>query len=75
LPKVNPAIRAVNPAIRAAGRLAAELLSSETIRTVQRRLRQLGFYSGRIDGIWGPGFALQRFQQGRGLQATGSRIP
>ena len=40
---------------------------------VQERLRQLGAYSGRADGVWGPDSqaALQRFQQGRGLQVTG----
>jgi peptidoglycan hydrolase-like protein with peptidoglycan-binding domain len=56
---------------------AAEPLSREAIRAVQSRLHQLGFYSGRIDGIWGPSMqgALQRFQQGRGLQATGQLNP
>jgi len=55
----------------------AEPLSRDAIRAVQSRLRQLGFYSGRIDGIWGPSMqaALQRFQQGRGLQATGQLNP
>jgi peptidoglycan hydrolase-like protein with peptidoglycan-binding domain len=40
---------------------------------VQERLRQLGAYTGRVDGVWGPDSqaALDRFQQGRGLQATG----
>ena len=40
---------------------------------VQERLRQLGAYSGRADGVWGPDSqaALERFQQGRGLQVTG----
>ena len=56
---------------------AAEPLSRDAIRAVQSRLRQLGFYSGRIDGIWGPNMqaSLQRFQQGRGLQATGQLNP
>ncbi len=40
---------------------------------VQERLRQLGAYTGRVDGVWGPDSqaALERFQQGRGLQVTG----
>ncbi len=40
---------------------------------VQERLRQLGAYSGRADGVWGPDSqaALDRFQQARGLQVTG----
>jgi len=44
---------------------------------VQERLRQLGAYSGRADGVWGPDSqaALERFQQGRGLQATGQVTP
>ena len=55
----------------------AEPLSRDAIRAVQSRLRQLGFYSGRIDGIWGPSMqgSLQHFQQGRGLQATGQLNP
>src|SRR5690349_12636325 len=31
---------------------AAEPLSKEAIRAVQSRPHQLGFYSGRVDGIW-----------------------
>jgi peptidoglycan hydrolase-like protein with peptidoglycan-binding domain len=56
---------------------SAEPLSRDAIRAVQSRLHQLGFYSGRIDGIWGPSMqaSLQRFQQGRGLQATGQLNP
>ncbi len=40
---------------------------------VQERLRQVGAYAGRVDGVWGPDSqaALERFQQGRGLQVTG----
>jgi peptidoglycan hydrolase-like protein with peptidoglycan-binding domain len=73
---LNPAdLLAVAPAgVPTASASAAEPLSRDAIRAVQSRLRQLGFYSGRIDGIWGPSMqaSLQRFQQGRGLQATGS---
>jgi peptidoglycan hydrolase-like protein with peptidoglycan-binding domain len=56
---------------------AAEPLAPEVVRTIQTRLRGLGFYPGAIDGIWGPSMqtALQRFQQGRGLQATGQLNP
>jgi peptidoglycan hydrolase-like protein with peptidoglycan-binding domain len=48
-------------------------LSPAALMQVQERLRQLGAYSGRADGIWGPDSqsALERFQQGRGLQVTG----
>ena len=35
------------------------------------------FYRGAVDGIWGAGTqaAIERFQQGRGLQATGQVNP
>jgi peptidoglycan hydrolase-like protein with peptidoglycan-binding domain len=44
----------------------AEPLSRDAIRAVQSRLRQLGFYFGRIDGIWGPSMqaSLQRLSTG-----------
>lgn len=56
---------------------AAEPLTPEVVRTIQSRLHQLGFYSGGIDGIWGPGMqsSIEHFQQGRGLQATGQLNP
>jgi peptidoglycan hydrolase-like protein with peptidoglycan-binding domain len=47
------------------------------VRNIQGRLKQLGYYSGGIDGVWGPEMqsALARFQQGQGLQATGQINP
>lgn len=52
-------------------------LSLDAIRAVQSRLRDLNFYSGGIDGVWGADTqsAIQRFQQGRGLQAAGQLTP
>jgi len=49
------------------------------VRTIQNRLRQLDFYSGTADGIWGPStqVALERFQKSHGLpvgQVTGQTI-
>jgi peptidoglycan hydrolase-like protein with peptidoglycan-binding domain len=40
------------------------------VQTVQTQLRQLNFYPGPIDGIWGPGTqaAMENFQRSRGLQ-------
>ena len=40
------------------------------VRTVQTRLRQLTFYGGPIDGVWGGGTqaAMENFQRSRGLQ-------
>ncbi len=76
---LNPAdfLAAAPPGVPTAPGAAVEPLSREAIRAVQSRLNRLGFYSGRIDGIWGPSMqgALQRFQQGRGLQATGQLNP
>jgi peptidoglycan hydrolase-like protein with peptidoglycan-binding domain len=52
---------------------AERTLDPALARQTQQRLRQLGFYSGRDDAIWGPSsrIALTRFQQSRGLEATG----
>ncbi len=52
-------------------------LEPGVVRGVQRRLRQLGFYSGRIDGVWGERthVSLERFQRSRGLEATGHLTP
>jgi peptidoglycan hydrolase-like protein with peptidoglycan-binding domain len=40
---------------------------------VQQHLQQLGYYKGRVDGIWGPRSrqALSQFQRDKGMQATG----
>ncbi|MBV8912791.1 MAG: peptidoglycan-binding protein, partial [Acetobacteraceae bacterium] len=71
---LNPADLTAPPAPPAAS-LAP--LAPDVVRTIQTRLRSLGFYGGQIDGIWGPSMqaALERFQQGRGLQATGQLTP
>ncbi|MFH5923038.1 peptidoglycan-binding domain-containing protein [Roseomonas xinghualingensis] len=52
-------------------------LSRAAVRNVQGRLRALGFYRGGVDGLWGAGTqaAIERFQQGRGLQPTGQLNP
>lgn len=78
---LNPAeLLAVAPAgVAAAPPVAAapEPLTPEVVRRIQGRLGQLGFYTGQVDGIWGPGTqsSLERFQQGRGLQASGQLNP
>jgi peptidoglycan hydrolase-like protein with peptidoglycan-binding domain len=55
----------------------AEPLDPAVIRTVQWRLRRLGFYSGGADGVWGArsSEAVERFQRNRGLQPTGDLNP
>ncbi len=50
---------------------------ASTIRAIQARLRELNFYRGPADGMWGAETqqALERFQQGRGLQPNGQINP
>ena len=57
--------------------LPSDRLSASSIRSVQTRLRALNFYGGAVDGIWGQSTqtAIERFQQGRGLQANGQLNP
>lgn len=52
-------------------------LSTDAVRTIQGRLKQLGLYAGETDGIWGESTqaALERFQRDRGLQVTGTVTP
>ncbi len=68
-----PAAAAATAAVPA----VQEPVSPAVIRNVQQRLRALGFYRGGVDGLWGAGTqaSLERFQQGRGLQATGQVNP
>jgi peptidoglycan hydrolase-like protein with peptidoglycan-binding domain len=56
---------------------AAESLRSSSVRTIQERLRSLGFYTGGVDGVWGQSTqsAIQQFQQNRGLQPNGQLNP
>jgi peptidoglycan hydrolase-like protein with peptidoglycan-binding domain len=65
------------PAAAAAPQAVPETVSPAVIRNVQQRLRALGFYRGSVDGLWGASTqaSLERFQQGRGLQATGQVNP
>lgn len=47
--------------------------SGEEVKTMQRKLRQWGYYDGAVDGIFGSGTrrAVIRFQQKNGLTADG----
>jgi peptidoglycan hydrolase-like protein with peptidoglycan-binding domain len=49
-------------------------LSPQAQREVQRHLKELGVYTGAVDGIWGRDSqeALERFQRARELQVTGN---
>ena len=74
---LNPADLVIAPAPPPPPAAALAPLAPDVVRIIQTRLRSLGFYPGQIDGIWGPSMqtALERFQQGRGLQATGQLTP
>src|SRR3954470_799348 len=47
--------------------------SSSEIADVQQHLQQLGYYKGRIDGVWGKQSrqAMAQFQRSQGMQASG----
>jgi len=55
----------------------ADQLRPASVRAIQARLRALGFYGGAVDGVWGGSTqaAIERFQQGRGLQPNGQLNP
>ncbi|MDB5374893.1 MAG: pdcA [Belnapia sp.] len=61
----------------APGTPATDPLSPAAVRNIQSRLRAMNFYRGPVDGAWGAGTqsAIERFQQGRGLQSTGQVNP
>lgn len=52
-------------------------LEPGVVRGVQQRLRQYGYYNGRIDGRWGPQTerGLSAFQRSRGIEMTGQMNP
>jgi peptidoglycan hydrolase-like protein with peptidoglycan-binding domain len=55
----------------------ANTLQQSSVRTIQERLRSLGFYTGAVDGVWGQSTqgAIEQFQQNRGLQPNGQLTP
>jgi peptidoglycan hydrolase-like protein with peptidoglycan-binding domain len=75
---INPAPPpAPAPTPQAVPRRAPVALSPVALRQVQIRLREGGYYTGAVDGVWGPGSqaALVRMQQTRGLPVTGRIDP
>jgi peptidoglycan hydrolase-like protein with peptidoglycan-binding domain len=52
-------------------------LRPSSVRMVQERLRNLGYYTGGVDGLWGQSTesAIGQFQQNRGLQPNGQLTP
>jgi hypothetical protein len=51
----------------------AAVVDGVSVRTVQQRLTDLGLFRGSVDGVSGPAtrIAIQRFQRGNDLPATG----
>jgi peptidoglycan hydrolase-like protein with peptidoglycan-binding domain len=72
LAPAQPTTAAANVAPPAGGNL-----SRASVQAIQSRLRDLNFYNGPTDGIWGAETqqAIERFQQGRGLQPNGQLNP
>jgi peptidoglycan hydrolase-like protein with peptidoglycan-binding domain len=73
------ALRAEPTPARAAAAPAAppprpiSISDQTTVRTVQNRLKQLGYYDGPADGVWGPEMqqAVERFHRAKGLRGGG----
>lgn len=66
-------------AIRGAETAPVAISDPTDVRTVQNRLRQLNFYTGPADGVWGSStqVALEGFQRSRGIpvgQINGATI-
>jgi peptidoglycan hydrolase-like protein with peptidoglycan-binding domain len=74
---IDPNALLTVPAAAAAPPPPADQLRPASVRAIQARLRSLGFYNGTVDGVWGGSTqaAIERFQQGRGLQANGQLNP
>ncbi len=58
-----------------AARPAAQ--NQDDLRLVQQKLKQMGIYQGPVDGVDGPETraAVERFQQGHGIQPSGDVTP
>ena len=52
-------------------------MSPRGVAAVQERLRQLNYYHGNVDGVWGgeTQHSLRAFQQGHGLQLNAQLTP
>lgn len=48
-------------------------MSGANVREIQKQLKRLGFYSGKIDGIYGPEtyISVKNFQESYGLESDG----
>ncbi|MGH7928327.1 MAG: peptidoglycan-binding protein [Candidatus Binatia bacterium] len=50
-----------------------QAISPAQLRQAQRKLNDMGFNAGQVDGVWGPNTqaAIGKFQQAKNLEATG----
>ena len=74
---LDPNSLLATPAVATAPPPPPDRLQPASVRALQARLGSLGFYSGPVDGAWGPGTetAVANFQRARGLQADGQLGP
>ncbi len=74
---LNPVELLQLPGAPPADRPAPIRLGQDAIRNIQTQLQRLGFYTGALDGAWGPGTqsAISRLQQNHGIQPTGRLDP
>src|SRR5262249_51213668 len=75
-----PADQLVNvswPTIQLTQPIVGSSLRSSSVQAIQTRLRDLNYYRGPLAGLWGanPQEAIERFQEGRGLQPNGQLNP
>ena len=62
-----------SPMVEVKGEKVTLRIYQEVLRRTQEKLKNLGFYTGKADGKFGPGTkkALEAFQKKRGLAVTG----
>ncbi len=67
------AAAALFPTITAVSETVKQGASGETVKQVQQKLKNLGYYSGSIDGVFGSNTknAVIKFQKAKGLTADG----
>jgi peptidoglycan hydrolase-like protein with peptidoglycan-binding domain len=73
LEAVEPArVRSNSDLVRVGLGAQQVVLRSETMRLIQQRLAEQGYYRGAIDGEYGPqlAVALRRYQQANDLEAS-----
>ena len=65
------------PTIQLTQPIVGSALPSASVQAIQTRLRDLNYYRGPLDGLWGANTqqAIERFQEGRGLQPNGQLNP